>query len=51
MWTTSGNNRAILWNIQSGERCCSVNVNSEIPSDVDVELNCVPIRVMYIMIA
>lgn len=49
VWTTSGNNRALLWNIQSGEREGSVSVKNDLKEKDDVCLRSVAIRVGWLI--
>lgn len=45
VWTTSGNNRVLLWNVKTGDCLSSVTVCEECQESEEVVLNAVPVRV------
>ena len=45
VWTTSGDNRVLLWNVKTGDCLSSVTVCEESEEPEEVVLNAVPVRV------
>ena len=45
VWTTSGDNRVLLWNVKTGDCLSSVTVCEECAEPEEVVLNAVPVRV------
>lgn len=45
VWTTSGDNRVLLWNVKTGDCLSSVTVCEECQESEEVVLNAVPVRV------
>ena len=45
VWTTSGDNRVLLWNVKTGDCLSSMTVCEECLESEEVVLNAVPVRV------